>query len=91
MAQWLKEKKKKSLSANAGAQVQSLGQEDPLEKLATHSSIPAWEIPLAEKPNGLQYRGLKRIQLNLEFKQQLYYPAGRRKSSLPPPTHIHTL
>ena len=48
-----------------GTQVQSLGQEDPLEKLATHSSIPAWEIPLAEKPSGLQYMGLKRIQLNL--------------------------
>ena len=27
-------------------QVQSLGQEDPLEKeMATHSSILAWEIP----------------------------------------------
>ena len=27
-------------------QVQSLGQEDPLEKeMATHSSIGAWEIP----------------------------------------------
>ena len=26
--------------------VQSLGQEDPLEKgVATHSTIPAWEIP----------------------------------------------
>ena len=29
-----------------GAQVQSLGQEDPLQKeTATHSSVPAWEIP----------------------------------------------
>ena len=27
--------------------VQSLGCEDPLEKeMATHSSIPAWEIPM---------------------------------------------
>ena len=27
-------------------QVRSLGQEDPLEeKMATHSSIPAWRIP----------------------------------------------
>ena len=32
-------------------QVQSLGQEDPLEKeMATHSSILAWEIPWTEKP-----------------------------------------
>ena len=29
-------------------------QEDPLEKgLATHSSIPAWEIPWTEEPGGL--------------------------------------
>ena len=36
-------------------QVQSLGQEDPLEEgVATHSSILAWEIPWAEKPGGLQ-------------------------------------
>ena len=30
--------------------VQSLGQEDPLEKeMATHSSILAWKIPWAEE------------------------------------------
>ena len=35
--------------------VQSLGQEDPLEKaMATHSSILAWEIPWTEEPGGLQ-------------------------------------
>ena len=32
-------------------QVQSLGQEDPLEKgVATHSSILAWRIPWTEEP-----------------------------------------
>ena len=37
-------------------QVQSLGQDDPLEeKMATHSSILAWEIPWAEEPGGLQF------------------------------------
>ena len=36
-------------------QVQSLGQEDPLEKeMATHSSILAWRIPWTEEPDGLQ-------------------------------------
>ena len=36
-------------------QVQTLGQEDPLEKeMATHSSIVAWEIPWTEEPGGLQ-------------------------------------
>ena len=34
--------------------VQSLGQEDPVEKgMSTHSSIPAWRIPWAEEPHGL--------------------------------------
>ena len=39
-------------------QVQSLGPEDPLKKeMATHSSIPAWEIPWTEEPGGLQTTG----------------------------------
>ena len=43
-------------------QVQSLGQEDPLEKeMATHSSIPAWKIPQTEEAGGLQSMGWKRI------------------------------
>ena len=34
--------------------VQSLGQEDPLEKeMATHSSILAWKIPWTEEPGRL--------------------------------------
>ena len=42
--------------------VQSLGQEDPLEKgIATHSSILAWEIPWTEEPGGLQSIGSKRV------------------------------
>ena len=36
--------------------VQSLSQEDPLEKeMATHSSIVALEIPWTEKPGGLEF------------------------------------
>ena len=35
--------------------VQSLGEEDLLEKgMATHTSILAWRIPWTEKPGGLQ-------------------------------------
>ena len=42
--------------------VQSLSQEDPLEKgLATHSSIPVWRIPWTEEPGGLQSMGLQRV------------------------------
>ena len=38
--------------------IQSLGQEDPLEKeMATHSSILAWRIPWTEKPGRLQSMG----------------------------------
>ena len=34
--------------------VQSLGQEDPLEKgMATHSSVLAWRIPWTEEPGWL--------------------------------------
>ena len=37
--------------------VQSLGQEDPLEKgMATHSSILAWRIPWTEEPGGLIFK-----------------------------------
>ena len=40
--------------------VQSLGQENPLEKkMATHSTIPAWEIPWTEEPGRLQSLGLQ--------------------------------
>ena len=36
-------------------QVQSLGQEDPLEEeMATHCSLLAWKIPWTEEPGGLQ-------------------------------------
>ena len=39
----------KASAYNAGDWVQSLGQEDPLEKeTATHSSIHAWKIPLTK-------------------------------------------
>ena len=41
----------KNLPANAYTWVQSLGQEDPLEKeMAIHSSILAWEILRTEEP-----------------------------------------
>jgi len=43
-------------------QVQSLGQEDPLEEeMATHSSILAWRIPRTEEHGGLQSMGSQRV------------------------------
>ena len=45
------------------AQVQSLGQKDPLEEeMANHSSILAWRIPWTEEPGGLQSMGLPRVR-----------------------------
>ena len=44
----------KNLPAMQETQVQSLGQDNPLEKgMATHSSILARRIPWAEDPGGL--------------------------------------
>ena len=45
----------KNLPAMQETQVQSLGQEDPLEEeMATPSSILAWKIPQTEEAGGLQ-------------------------------------
>ena len=50
------------LSAMWETRVQSLGQEDPLEKeMAAHSSILAWKIPWMEEPCRLQSMGSQRV------------------------------
>ena len=52
----------KNLSAMQETWVQSLGQEDPLEKgMATHSSILAWRIPWTEEDDRLQSVGSQRV------------------------------
>ena len=52
----------KNLPAVQETHVQSLGQEDPLEKeIATHPSILAWEIPRTEEAGGLQSMGLQEL------------------------------
>ena len=46
-------------------QVQSLGQEDTLEKeMSTHSSTLAWKIPWMEEPGRLQSMGWQRVKHN---------------------------
>ena len=58
MAQWLKD-----LPAMWETWVQSLGQEDPLEKeMVSYSSILAWKIPWTEEPGGLLSIGLLRVE-----------------------------
>ena len=52
----------KCLSTMQETRVQSLGQEDPLEKeMAIHSSTIAWKIPWTEEPGGLQSMGSQRV------------------------------
>ena len=49
----------RNLPAKQETQVQSLGQEDPLEEgMATHSSILAWEILWTEEPGGQVWQDL---------------------------------
>ena len=55
----------KNLPAMQETQVQSLGQEDTLEKgMAAPSRILAWRIPWTEEPGGLQSMGLQRVRHN---------------------------
>ena len=54
-------------------QVQSLDQEDPLEKgMATNCSILAWRIPWREEPEGLQSMGLQRVRHNWVTNTQVH-------------------
>ena len=52
----------KNLPAMQKTQVESLNQEDPLEKeMATHSGVLAWRIPGTEEPGGLLSMGSHRV------------------------------
>ena len=54
--------------------VGSLGQKDPLKKeMATHSSIPAWEIPWTGEPGGLVDGVTKESEAAYRLKQQQYF------------------
>ena len=51
--------------------VQSLGQEEPLEKeMTTHCSVLAWRIPWTEEPGGPQSMGLPRVGHDGATKQE---------------------
>ena len=64
--------------------VQSLGQEDPVEKeMATHSNILAWKIPRMEKPGRLQSMGgrkesdtTERLHFHFQYSSDLYLGVG---------------
>ena len=54
----------KSLPAVWETQVRSLGQEDPLKEMATHSSTLTWKIPWIEEPGRLHEVTKSRAQLS---------------------------
>ena len=71
----------KNLPAAQEVWVQSLGQEDLLEKeMATHSSILVWRIPQTEEPDRLQSIGSRRVGhdihqfLSVPWKYPIYFP-----------------
>ena len=54
----------KNLPEMQETQVQSLSQEDPLDKgMATHSSILAWKIPQSEETAGYSPWGCKELDM----------------------------
>ena len=70
----------KCLLAMQETWVQSLGQEDPLEKeMVTHSSILAWRTPWTEEPGGLHGR---RSLVG-------YSPRGRKELDTTERLHFH--
>ena len=53
----------KNLPATQETQLQSLGEEDPLEEeMAPHSSTLAWKIPWTEEPGELLFIGSHRVR-----------------------------
>ena len=75
----------RNLPAVQEAQVQSLGQEDPLEKrMATRSTILSWRIPWIEEPGSLQFvqfMGLQRVGHNRVTNTHIHTQTN---------THTHT-
>ena len=56
----------KQLSGMQETWVQSLGQEDSLEKeMATHSSTLAWKIPWTENPGRLKLMGSQELDMTI--------------------------
>ena len=52
----------KNLPEMQETHVQSMGQEEPLEKgMTTHSNSLSWRIPWTEEPGELQSMGLQRV------------------------------
>ena len=63
-------------------QVQSWGQEDPLEEeMATHSSILAWKIRWTEEPDGLLSMGSQKSWTRLSTQACMLQQGDRRQAT----------
>jgi len=72
-------------------QVLTLGWEDPLEKeMATHSRIPAWEIPWTEKSGGLQSRGSQELDITGWLSTHTDVCGGKKKNTFKCVIHFST-
>ena len=74
---WLSSKASAWMQEMQETRVQSLDWEDSLEEeMATHSSSPAWKIPLTEEPGGLQSMG---SQSQARLSMHTYIHASKHK------------
>ena len=63
--------------------VQSLGQEDPLEKeMATCFNILAWRIPWTMEPGGQQSMGSKELETTEQVTLSLFLFKGKKKKAI---------
>ena len=70
----------KSLPEVQETQVQSLGQEDPLDKgMATQSSILAWRIPWVKEPGGPTVHGVTELDPTEQLTLSLSTCQGERQ------------
>ena len=81
----------KRLPTMRETQVQSLGQEDPLEKdMAPHSSTLAWKIPWMEEPGRLQSMGSQRVGHDWVTSFHFTSMAGKEDNWVYVCVHTHT-
>ena len=65
-----------------GIQVQSLGQEDPLEEgMATHSSVLGWRISWTEEAGSLRFMGCKELNISETTKHGTAFTGGAQAKS----------
>ena len=82
----------KNLPAMQETQVQSLGQQGPLEKeMATHSSILNWRILWTEEPQDYSSQGHKESDITVGLTHVHVCPSTCTRIHTHTHTHTHTL